>query len=88
MPAKSRHNRRKIPSRRTYTETAANAISGKVDANTSDRPGNFSLPSNSDSKKLNYANVDSSDVANEMKWIGIVTGIVLICLAASYIIFR
>jgi hypothetical protein len=88
MPAKSRHSRRKITSKRTYTETAANAISGKIDANTSDRPGNFSLPSNSDSKKLNYTNVDSSDVVNEMKWIGIVAGIVLICLAVSCIIFR
>jgi hypothetical protein len=87
MSPKSKHNRRKIPARRNLPASDSSFMPAAMETSITNReikpalPGsNFKAPVDS---SPSYANV-----FNEMKWIGIVTGIVMVCLILSYIFFR
>ena len=87
MPAKSKHNRRKIQSRRIFNDTT-NTISGPKDLNIATVVTGSSRSESPALRTPKGTELNSSEVVNEIKWIGIVTGIVLVCLALAYLFFH
>jgi hypothetical protein len=87
MPAKSRHTRRKIQSKKALREIT-NTISMTDDKSVSTAVNGGQRPVGTSSRTSSKIEIESSEVVNEIKWIGIVTGIVMLCLILAYLFFR
>ncbi len=92
MPAKSRRNRRP-QSRREISEQGGNNTAGTANntMNTQATSGQIDRLSTS-ANKISKATVSDAPVGayfmTEVKWIAVVTSIIVILLIASYYIFR
>ncbi len=87
MPAKSRRSRSTIRKRST---TAGEIIdnSSPVDSESVSPIVKKTSTVESNSKSPNNQPLDLSYITNDIKWVGVVTGIVIIFLLIAYFLFR
>jgi hypothetical protein len=85
MPAKSRRDRRNI-SRNRNINMPINIAAVKAEPNTAALP--TKTMSSYSQKPLPTTESNTKYLANEIKWIGIVTLVIVILLFVSYYIFR
>jgi hypothetical protein len=86
MPAKHRRIQRRIAQSRKIN-TSINSAPPNIEPNTKGLPVKSSAPFGE--KSLTTVDLDSLKyVFTELKWIGVVTGIILVLLVISYIIFH
>jgi hypothetical protein len=87
MPAKSKHSRRKISRRNPAANDLRNTAAAFADTNAAG-PVYKITPPGSGLKTSLAEDASSANVLAEIKWIGIVTGIVIVVLVISYLFFR
>lgn len=87
MPAKSRRNRRRMPQGRKISVVPRDYPSVPVDSDLTSRPVENNVPLAPRPKPLN-PDLNYAYFRNDIKWIGIVTGIIIILLIISYIVLR
>jgi hypothetical protein len=86
MPVKSKRNRRKISQSRK-TSTLLDTVPKNIEPNINGLPIKNAVPfgvkpsTATDLNSLKY-------LFDEIKWIGVVTGIIIVLLIISYIVFR
>jgi hypothetical protein len=85
MPAKSRRDRRNI-SRNRHTNRPLKDVTAKIEAN----PATIADKSAASYYQKPVPNAAETNrlLLNEIKWIGIVTGVIVVLLFISYFIFR
>ena len=86
MPAKYRRSRRKI-SQSGKSNNITNNIPANIEPNANSFPIKTAGQSGEKSSIATEANLGKY-VISEIKWIGVVTGIILVLLVISYVIFR
>jgi hypothetical protein len=88
MPAKSRRNRSNLSRNKPIGINSKTAVPNPIDQNSITQPTRVEAAYNSSLKKAPDSNLDLSGIGNELKWIGITTGIVIIILVILYFLWR
>jgi hypothetical protein len=88
MPAKSRRNRSNLSRSKPIGINSKTAVWKPVDQNSVTQPTRVEATYDSRLKKAPDSNLDLSDIGNELKWIGITTGIVIIILIIVYVLLH
>jgi hypothetical protein len=88
MPAKSRRGRRNISTRRKNRTGTREDISVLDKESTGIELTQIAKQSNLNNKSSATPIVIESNLSNELKWIGITTGIIAILLVIAYIFLR
>ena len=87
MPSKSKRNRRSASNRRELVNTADTNTTPAVPVYHNQTPISASTVTNKP-KENTASSAGSVYFSNDLKWTGAVTGIIIILLILSYILFR
>jgi hypothetical protein len=85
MPAKSRKNRRNIPQNRNFRAPPAKAEQASATPAPSPSIAKSSTSYNA-VRPAPFAAVTAPNILNELKWIGMVTALIVVILVVTYIL--
>jgi hypothetical protein len=88
LATKSRRNRRSVTPKSKIDSGLNETVSIPLDVSKSiGKPNKISVPTAIEKKGIGTIKAEDSNFIQELKWISITTGIVLVFLAISYIVF-